>query len=113
MTHQSVAESIFIAAMNRTKKEMFRNNAKFDHIVDYIVFIMQVVEEYDYLTGSEKNELCIRIARFFDFAFVSLYDDNFIAKLISSTIAASKGEFKLNNKKQSMMSKLFCLKSKQ
>ena len=101
MTSQCVAESIFIAAMNRVKKEMFRVNAHFDNIIEYIVFIMQVVEEYDYLTGSEKKELCIRIARFYDFGFVALFDDIFLSNIIKNINAASKGELNLNKKRKS------------
>ena len=110
MTSQNVAESIFIAAMNRVKKEMFRANIKFsNNTIEYILFIMQVVEEYDYLTGPEKKELCIRIARFFDFAFVSLFDDEFIASIIQSTIAVSKGQYKLNKKHASIWRRLLCI----
>lgn len=105
-----VDDSIYKSALNKTKKEIFHQVKKFDNIIEYIVFIMEIVETYEYLSGPEKHEVVIRIARSLDLAFVSIFDDDFISTtIISQIILASKGKLKINNfKKRSFLKSLIC-----
>lgn len=103
-------DSIEIAIYNKTKRKMFDQKITFTNIVDYIVFVMEVVEEYSYmLTAFEKHQFAINIAKRIDFLSLDKYDERVINAIIENICKASK-TLKINlPKKQSYFAKCFKL----
>ena len=97
-----------MAVFNKTKRKMFENNSKFSNGVDYLVFIMEVVEEHSYLLSScEKHTYTLNIARKLN--IVPLYDELTNNAILDSICKASKKRIKVNLPKKSILA--VCFKS--
>lgn len=50
-------DSVIIAAMNRAKRKYFANRVIFSNVYEYVLFVMEIIEEYEFLSSNEKKML--------------------------------------------------------
>ena len=102
-------DSVEIAIFNKTKRKMFDGNMRFTNVVDYLVFIMQIVEEYSYmLTPEEKQDMTISIGKKLEFGNIKEFDDETLQAILRNVCLASKQKIAVNVKRKRGMFSCMC-----
>ena len=95
-----MSTSVEIAILNKVKRKMIYTDTKFCSIFDYIIFIMEIVEEYTFLNSEEKEKFTINVARRITSMDISEHDDMFIKSLLAAITSATKGQVHINKPKR-------------
>jgi len=94
-------DSVELAIFNRTKRKMFDTNTKFTNVADYLVFVMEIVEEYSYMLSPEEKRInVIRVAKRLGMVPMIDIDDTLLAAIIRNVCVASKQQLDINKRKK-------------
>lgn len=101
-------EVIQTAVFNKITRE--DNKVNLDNFVEFLIYIMEIVEEFSYvLDSNQKNEMTKNVANKANLFNYKNIDPDLVDAIIENICKASKNDIMVNKKRIKKWTRFFCM----